>query len=153
MTNVESGSLYPEWLSQGLLTGDLPWDTGQTAFLAAYPLHDSYWIGVWAEPGEMPIAVIHWDAFWSDGRIPHPSDHVSQWPILLIAFTGATQLLISSPRSEYPYRDIIGTSNRLLPILCPPPNARLCWTSQLDIRTWTMRNWSICLIRLSITRS
>jgi hypothetical protein len=99
MTNFDASDYYPKWLQHGVMMGDLPWDKAHkismSDFLAQYTLHDSYWIGLWAVPGEAPVAVMRWDRVWLGGRIPYPSD-----PILLIEFSHVDQLLISTSQSD-----------------------------------------------------
>jgi hypothetical protein len=72
-----------------LLASTLDWATAQpgplTHFLKQYTLHDSSWIGVWIDPlEEQAILAFEWDAFWTQGRVPYPSNQVAYWPTLLI---------------------------------------------------------------------
>jgi hypothetical protein len=54
-------------------------------FLEHYSVHDSSWIGVWIDPlAEQAILAFEWDAFWTEGRVPYPSNQVAYWPTLLI---------------------------------------------------------------------
>jgi hypothetical protein len=80
--------LVPLWLKRALIDDLLPWDiarpTTVETFLRQYTLHDSYWIGLWVTPGLGADAVIRWDAYWSEGRIPHPGPIVAEWPVLVI---------------------------------------------------------------------
>ncbi|HUF35968.1 MAG TPA: hypothetical protein VMN37_08460 [Gemmatimonadales bacterium] len=45
---------YPEWLGRDLLAGSLPWEQAVPAslatFLERHSLHESFWIGLYAEP-------------------------------------------------------------------------------------------------------
>jgi hypothetical protein len=83
---------YPDWLSAQLLWDDFPWESGLRTtvpdFLAAYTLHDSGWVGLFLDPDQQgsAIAVIRWDTFWTEGRIPFPGGTVAQWPFLLIRY-------------------------------------------------------------------
>lgn len=89
---------YPEWLSNGLLWEEFPWDqavrTTMERFLDRYSLHDSGWITlkVDAQYGGGALAVFRFDSFWTSGRIPHPGPHVAEWPILLIRFSRLFEL-------------------------------------------------------------
>jgi hypothetical protein len=66
-------------------------------FLQEYTLHDSVWEGLWVAPanGEA-TAVMRWDSFWSEGRIPYPEgeyDLEGGWPLLLIRFQHVYQIV------------------------------------------------------------
>ncbi len=72
-----------------LLADKTPWAAARSCtlarFLEHYTLHDSNWIGVWIDPvGEQATLVIDWDTFWTQGRVPYPSNQVATWPTLLI---------------------------------------------------------------------
>ena len=67
----------PQWASAH--------STTLTHFLEQYSVHDSSWIGVWIGPlEEQAILAFEWDAFWTQGRVPYPSNQVAYWPTLLI---------------------------------------------------------------------
>jgi hypothetical protein len=95
----------PLWLKRALIDDRLPWDsareTNVATFLKQYTLHDSNWIGVWITPGSGADAVIRWDAFWSEGRIPHPGPLVAEWPILVIRFPRLYAIKSPPERSDY----------------------------------------------------
>ena len=85
---------YPSWLSPGVLTGAFPWEaalhTSLADFLEAYTLHDSNWILFALDPdaGSEATLAFRFDAFWTDGRVPHPGSMVSEWPVLLVRLRG-----------------------------------------------------------------
>jgi hypothetical protein len=85
---------YPPWLGSDLLWDEFPWEAGITAplsaFLSAYTLHDSAWVGLYIDPdaAATAIAVVRWDTFWTEGRVPFPGSAVAEWPFLLLRFTG-----------------------------------------------------------------
>ena len=87
-----SDDYYPAWLAPGLLHDNFAWEAGVRstlpAFLAEYTLHDSSWIGLTTDPTYQgsATAVIRFDAFWTEGRVPFPGSLVAEWPILLIRF-------------------------------------------------------------------
>jgi hypothetical protein len=89
---LASSDFYPEWLAEALLHGTLPWSEGYLTtlprFFASYTLHDSSWIGLAANPAydcELR-ALVRWDTFWTEGRVPYPGSIVAEWPILAIRF-------------------------------------------------------------------
>jgi hypothetical protein len=79
---------YPEWLGPALLDGAIDntptVETTLSEFLDAYTLHDSHWIALVIDGYSEARLVIRFDAFWSDGRIPHPGPSVAEWPILVV---------------------------------------------------------------------
>ena len=83
---------YPQWLARGVVLGEIPWEAGarttMARFLAEFTLHDSCWISLVTDPAYegAAVAVIRWDTFWTDGRVPFPGSVVAEWPILLIRF-------------------------------------------------------------------
>jgi hypothetical protein len=89
---------YPSWLSEDLLWDAYPWDSGTSltlaTFLAGYTLHDSTWVGLHVDPDldGAATAIIRWDTFWTDGRVPFPGGTVAEWPFLLIRFHGVTSV-------------------------------------------------------------
>ena len=80
----------PNWLSPALVDEqvlDTPAiETAMATFLDGYTLHDSYWIALVTNVWASHLAV-RFDAFWSDGRIPHPGSTVAEWPILITTMT------------------------------------------------------------------
>jgi hypothetical protein len=81
---------YPDWLGRDLVAGNLPWSEGVAsslpAFLDRYTLHDSYWIGLYAEPGRCATLLLRWDTFWTQGEVPFPGSLVAEWPLLAVRF-------------------------------------------------------------------
>jgi hypothetical protein len=72
-----------------LLASTLDWATAQpgtlTHFLEQYSVHDSSWIGVGIDPlEEQAILAFEWDTFWTQERVPYPSNQVAYWPTLLL---------------------------------------------------------------------
>jgi hypothetical protein len=117
MSNIDFVHYYPAWLGDALVRGSLPWDQGLSVlmprFLHEYTLHDSVWEGLWVEPafGEA-TAVIRWDSFWSEGRIPYPEgeyDLEGGWPLLLIRFQHVYQVLATQTTFAEPqeFPDVI----------------------------------------------
>lgn len=94
-------SQYPSWLGQDLINGTIAWDQAAKVelptFLATYTLHDSYWIGLYLQPNQETVAVITWDTFWTQGRVPYPDPKTVTGPILLIRFERVYQTRIHYP--------------------------------------------------------
>ena len=94
-------SYYPEWLGPRLIDDAVEWSsavaTSLVSFLEQYTLHDSTWIGLHLQLDQAgaAIAVIRFDAFWTEGRVPHPGDLVAEWPIILIRFSGVTSIQLT----------------------------------------------------------
>src|SRR6185312_6677969 len=92
---------YPEWLGSRLIDDAFDWEialeTTVEAFLEQYTLHDSSWIGfhLQVDQAGAGLAIIRFDAFWTDGRIPHPSAVVEEWPILVVRFAGITEVQLT----------------------------------------------------------
>jgi hypothetical protein len=113
MDSLDYSCRYPEWLGDALLRKTLPWDGGLPVpmpfFLQNYSLHDSIWEGLWVEPayGEA-TAIVRWDSYWSDGRIPYPKSvdgsdaPVGEWPLLLIRFQHVYQIVSSQTSFDEP---------------------------------------------------
>jgi len=89
-------SCYPDWLGRRLIEDEFDWpsanSTSMPRFLSQYSLHDSYWIGIHVQPNFETIAVLRWDTFWTEGRVPFPGSTVEEWPVLLIQFERLYQL-------------------------------------------------------------
>jgi hypothetical protein len=94
MDELDFDFYYPAWLGNALLRHTLSWNEGLSVlmhvFLMRYTLHDSVWEALWGEPGSgEATAVIRWDSYWSEGKIPFPENEYAQagqWPLLLIRF-------------------------------------------------------------------
>lgn len=94
MPSEDLADYYPAWLGPDLLWDDFPWEAGVAtslgAFLESYTLHDSSWVGLFLDPDQnaSAVAVVRWDTFWAEGRVPFPGSAVAEWPFLLIRFSG-----------------------------------------------------------------
>jgi hypothetical protein len=90
---------YPNWLGQDLINDNFDWQeslkTTMPLFLAEYTLHDSYWIGIYAQPDRKTTAAIRFDTYWSNGRIFFPGSSVADWPILLVRFPRAYSIYLN----------------------------------------------------------
>ena len=86
---------YPDWLGRRIIADDFPWARATSAplptFLAAYTLHDSSWLGWYLRPNRDAVAVIHWDAYYTNGLVP-PTGTVAHWPLLLVRVERLYQL-------------------------------------------------------------
>jgi len=106
MSDDDLEPYYPEWLSRGLLWEEFPWEqavrTTMEQFLNRYTLHDSGWIAPKADAQYRGggLAVFRFDAFWTQGRIPHPGSRVAEWPILLIRFSRLFELRLHDYEPE-----------------------------------------------------
>ncbi len=79
----------PEWLGPDLVAGTLPWAEGiatsLATFLERYPLHDSGWIGLYAEPQRRATLLLRWDALRAEGA-GVTQGPASGWPVLAVRF-------------------------------------------------------------------
>lgn len=98
------GGRYPDRLGGDLLGGDLPWEAAVEAtmpnFLSRYTLQDSLWIGLYLQPKAEAVALVRWDTYWTDGRLPSAGDAVADWPVLLVRFERAYQTFTTYPGPE-----------------------------------------------------
>lgn len=91
--DANSTSYHPDWLGRRLLDDDFAWDEALTIplskFFEHYTLHDSVWIALYLTVNDLgvAIAVIRFDAFWTEGRVLHPGSKIAEWPILLLRFS------------------------------------------------------------------
>ena len=81
---------YPTWLGNDLINDRLPWEKGLqisfSEFTTKYTLHDSYWIGLFYDVGNLAsvIIIINWDAVWLPDSIVLSTSKVKDWPFLII---------------------------------------------------------------------
>lgn len=102
----------PEWLTAGFLEDIFPWSeavqTTMGRFLSLYTLHDSYWIGLKTNVRySEAVAAIRFDAFWTEGRVPHPGPEVALWPVLLLRFLGVAEVSLTPCQAEDDYQGAI----------------------------------------------
>jgi hypothetical protein len=87
---------YPPWLGGSLVADAFPWEeatrTTLPAFVAAYTLHDSYWLGWYARPNREAIAILRFDTWHTGGVVPFPGSVVAHWPLLLVRVERLYQL-------------------------------------------------------------
>lgn len=81
---------YPSWLGNDLINDRLPWEKGLqlsfAEFSKKYTLHDSCWIGLFYDVGDLASAIlaIHWDSAWLPDSIALSNSKVQEWPFLFI---------------------------------------------------------------------
>ena len=93
---------YPSWLGNDLINDKLPWDKGLqtnfTEFCKKYTLHDSCWIGLFYDIGDLASVtlVINWDAVWLPNTIALSNSEVQEWPFLLIKIAKVKEVSTSN---------------------------------------------------------
>jgi hypothetical protein len=94
----------PDWLPEVVMRGLLPWEKGVRAtvadFLGTYPLRTSVWIGLWGTPPGHAIAAFRWNTQLFSERVAYPGPNVVEWPILLVRFPSAYQILFAGIESS-----------------------------------------------------
>jgi hypothetical protein len=94
-------------LAHRILNDNLPWDRSVElhidAFLEKYTLHDSLWIGLFADCGfeDAVIAVVRFDPVWNSS-VSAPTSVCADWPLLFLRFKSASVIRLSA------FRDIGG---------------------------------------------
>jgi hypothetical protein len=78
------------------ISAALPWESARETtlpeFLVRYTLHDSQWLRVESSPDGPALALFEWDTFWTEGRVPHDSSRLADWPVLVLAFDALYQI-------------------------------------------------------------
>lgn len=105
---VEEEKYYPDWLYEAIVEDLLPWESAKNysyeEFSKIYTLHDSIWIGLFANityEDEAILAII-WDSFWLPDEIAASTSAVIEYPFLFIKLEKITQILTRN------YKDIGG---------------------------------------------
>jgi len=94
-------------LAHRILDGQLPWDRSVElhidAFLEKYTLHDSYWIGLFADCAyeDVAIAAINFDPVWNSS-VGTPTSVCADWPFLLLRFKCVSAIHLSRLRDIGP---------------------------------------------------
>jgi hypothetical protein len=97
--------LLSEHLAHRILSGDLPWDRSVEvhidAFLEKYTLHDSNWIGLFADCAneDAVIAIIGFDPVWNSS-VSTPTSVCADWPLLFLRFKSVSAVLLSRFRDN-----------------------------------------------------
>ncbi len=95
-------------LAHRLTAGSLPWECSTqlhiNEFLELYTLHDSDWIGLYADCAydDTSIAVVSFDPVWNPS-VSQPTSICSDWPVLFLRFKCVSSIYLSG------YRNIHGT--------------------------------------------
>jgi hypothetical protein len=109
-------STYPEWLGPRLIDDAFPWADGVSTslieFFENYTLHDSFWIGLHLplDQKSAAVALIRFDALWTDGRVHHPGSLVAEWPILLIRFSNVSVVRLAEFGKTHGFLRTIGVA-------------------------------------------
>jgi hypothetical protein len=107
----EEKKYFPDWLYEAIVEDFLPWESAKNysyeEFAEKYTLHDSLWIGLFANVTyeDAAILAIIWDAVWLPDEIAQSTSDVLDWPFLFLKVEKINQILTRN------YQDI-GGSNR-----------------------------------------
>ena len=88
------------WVASAIVNGDLPWNSALRIsfeeFSKKYTLHDSTWVGVFADVAydNSLVLAFKWDSIWLPAGIYPPSQRVADWPILFIRILNSSSLTL-----------------------------------------------------------
>lgn len=90
---------FPDWLYESIIEDFFPWESAREysyeEFSQKYTLHDSIWIGLFANityEDEAVLAII-WDSCWLPDEIAKSTSEVVEYPFLFIKLEKITQIL------------------------------------------------------------
>ncbi len=96
---IEEEEYYPKWLYEAIVEDFLPWEKAQTftyeEFSEKYSLHDSIWIGLFANvtyEDTATLAII-WDASWLPDEIAESTPEIVKHPFLFIKVEKMEQII------------------------------------------------------------
>lgn len=90
---------YPKWLYEAIVEDFLPWEKAQTLsykeFSDKYTLHDSIWIGLFANVTYEDTAILSiiWDAVWLPDEIAESTSEVMNDPFLFIKLEKTKEII------------------------------------------------------------
>lgn len=102
----EEEKYFPDWLHEAIVEDFLPWESAKNysyeEFSEKYTLHDSLWIGLFANITyeDTAILAIIWDAVWLPDEIAESTADVLKYPFLFIKLKRIKQILTRN------YKDI-----------------------------------------------
>lgn len=96
---IEEEKYFPDWLFESIIEDFLPWQSAKNysyeEFAEKYTLHDSLWIGLFANITyeDTAILAIIWDAVWLPDEIARSTSNVLEYPFLFIKLEKTHQII------------------------------------------------------------